>query len=121
MSITLYYKKASPPVSASHSFPMARQLQASKDLLIFGDSNVERNMLHTGRAYSQSSASVPARNLAEFNQALLQLQPGQYRIVVFAMFTNIVISAGNSVHSTDLTTRLSAVEACLKSLIQTIT
>ncbi len=53
---------------------MSRQIQAAKDLLIFGDSNVERNILHTGRLYSQSSESVPSRNLNEFTSALAQTQ-----------------------------------------------
>jgi hypothetical protein len=100
---------------------MARQLQAAKDLLIFGDSNVERNILHTGRAYSQTCVSVPARNLAEFTQALNQLQPGKYKIVVFTMLTNIVITSGNSVSSNNSATRLTAIEASLKSLISLIT
>jgi hypothetical protein len=100
---------------------MARQTQIAKDVLIFGDSNVERNILHTGRLYSQTSDSVSARNLNEFSQALAQFQPGKYRIVIFSMFTNIVINAGNSVASNNTMARLSAVEACLKSLVRLIT
>jgi hypothetical protein len=100
---------------------MARQTQAAKDLLIFGDSNVERNILHTGRLYSLSSESVPSRNLNEFRQALAQLQPGKYRIVIFSMFTNIVINTGNSVATNTPAARLSAIEACLKSLFRIIT
>jgi hypothetical protein len=100
---------------------MSRQVQATKDLLIFGDSNVERNILHTGRLYSMSSESVPSRNLNEFTQALNQFQPGKYKIVVFSMFTNIAINAGNSVPVNSTASRLSAIEACLKSLLRIIT
>ncbi len=100
---------------------MARQLQASKDLLIFGDSNVERNLLHTGRGYCSYSESVPARSLIEFNQALSQLQHGKYKIIVFAMFTNIVVHAGNTVSVNNPSVRLTAIESCLKAVIRSIT
>jgi hypothetical protein len=100
---------------------MARQIQATKDLLIFGDSNVERNILHTGRLYSLSSESIPARNLNEFTQAIGQLQPGKYKIVIFSMLTNIAINAGNSVSVNSVASRLSAIEACIKSLFKIIT
>jgi hypothetical protein len=100
---------------------MSRQLQVAKDLLILGDSNVERNLLHTGRLYCLQSESVPARNLVEFSEALSQLQLGKYKIIVFAMFTNIVINAGNFVSTNNHAARLTAIEACLKKLIKTIT
>jgi hypothetical protein len=100
---------------------MARQLQAAKDLLILGDSNVERNILHTGRLYSQTSESIPDRNITELNQALTQLQPGKYKIVVFAMLTNLVINAGNSSTLNNPATRLAAIEASLKTLFRTLT
>jgi hypothetical protein len=100
---------------------MARQLLAAKELLIFGDSNVERNLSGTGRLYCSQVESVPARNLTEFHQALSQLQPNKYRIVVFAMMTNIVISAGNSVSANDTYSRIKTIEACVKKLIRSIT
>jgi hypothetical protein len=100
---------------------MARQLQASKELLLIGDSNVERNLLHTGRLYCLQSESIPARNLSEFHQVLAHLQPNKYKIVVFAMLTNIVISAGNSVSANQPAARLLTIEACLKKLVRAIT
>jgi hypothetical protein len=99
---------------------MARQLQVSKELLIFGDSNVERNLLQTGHFYSQYADSIPARNLNEFANALQKAQIDRYKTVVFAMFTNLVASAGSTT-TQDLTSRLSAVGACLKSVLQSIT
>jgi hypothetical protein len=98
---------------------MSRQLQA-KEVLLIGDSNVERNILHTGRLYGQFADSVPARNLDEFASVLGRVQPDKYKTVVFAMFTNIVVSAGSTT-AQDVPSRLSAVGACLKTLIQTIT
>jgi hypothetical protein len=100
---------------------MARQLQVnSKELLIIGDSNVERNILHTGRMYSQYAESIPARNLSEFSTALSKVKPDMHKSVVFAMFTNIVANSGGTI-AQDLSTRLSSVEACLKLVLQDIT
>jgi hypothetical protein len=99
---------------------MARQLQANKELLIIGDSNIERNILHTGRLYCQLAESVPARNLAELSQAVGQIQPSKHKVVVFAMLTNLVINAGNAISTLDLSPRLVAVEAFLKTLFKDI-
>ncbi len=99
---------------------MSRQLQARKEILILGDSNVERNLLHSGRLYCQYAESVATRNLHEFTHALSQLQPEGPNLVVLAMFTNIVVEAG-SIHVRDLPSRLLAIEACLKILIRDIT
>jgi hypothetical protein len=84
---------------------MSRQLQANKELLIIGDSNVERNILHTGRLYCQLAESVPAQNLNELGQAVVHIQPNKHKAVVFAMLTNIVISAGNSISTLDSSAR----------------
>jgi len=100
---------------------MSRQLQANKELLILGDSNIERNILHTGRLYCQLAESVPARNLLELGRAVGHIQPTKHKVVVFAMLTNIVISAGNAVSALDLNPRLIAIEECLKSLFRDIT
>jgi hypothetical protein len=99
---------------------MARQLQANKELLIIGDSNVERNILHTGRLYCQLAESVPARNLVELGKAVGQIQPSRHKVVVFAMLTNLVVNAGNATPTIDPSVRLIAVEACLKSLFKDI-
>jgi hypothetical protein len=95
---------------------MARQLQANKELLIIGDSNVERNILHTGRLYCQLAESLPTRNLTELSTAVNHIQPTKHKVVVFAMLTNIIISAGNSVATLDNSAHLIAVEASLKNL-----
>jgi len=89
---------------ARHSFfsnKMARQLQANKELLIIGDSNIERNILHTGRLYCQLAESVPTRNLGELGQAVGKIQPGRHKVVVFAMLTNIIVNAGNAISTLD--------------------
>jgi hypothetical protein len=100
---------------------MARQLQAKKELLILGDSNVERNILHTGRLYCQLAESVPSRNITELSNAVNQIQPNKHKVVVLAMLTNIVINSGNSIATLDPSARLIAVEACLKSLFTDLT
>jgi hypothetical protein len=100
---------------------MARQLQAKKEILIFGDSNVERNILHTGRLYCQYAKSIPARNLSKFSVALSSLQPNKYKLVIFAMLTNIIVATGNSANTMDQEIRVKAVEAGLKALIRDIT
>jgi len=100
---------------------MARQLQAKKELLILGDSNVERNILHTGRLYCQMAESVPARNITELGNAVNQIQPIKHKVVVLAMLTNIIVNAGNTVATLDPSARLIAVESCLKSLITDLT
>jgi len=99
---------------------MARQLQANKELLIIGDSNVERNILHTGRLYCQLAESVPARNLLELSRAVGQIQPNKHKVVIFAMLTNLIVSTGNAVSAMDLSPRIIAIEACLKSLFKDI-
>ncbi len=99
---------------------MSRQLQAAKELLIIGDSNVERNILHTGLFYSQYAETIATRNLSEFTNVLGRVRPDRHKSVVFAMFTNIVVNAGSTV-AQDLPSRLSAVEACLRAVVQNIT
>ncbi len=100
---------------------MARQLQAKKELLLLGDSNVEQNILHMGRLYCQLAESIPARNISELSNAVNQIQPNRHKVVVLAMLTNIVINAGNSIATLDPSARVIAVEACLKSLFTDLT
>jgi hypothetical protein len=100
---------------------MDRQLQANKELLIIGDSNVERNILHTGRLYCQLAESLPTRNFTELSTAVNHIQPTKHKVVVFAMLTNLIISAGNSVATLDNSARLIAVEASLKNLFADLT
>jgi hypothetical protein len=100
---------------------MARQLQAKKELLLLGDSNVERNILHTGRLYCQMAESVPARNITELSNAVNQIQPAKHKVVVLAMLTNIIVNSGNTIATLDPSARLIAVEACLKGLFTDIT
>ena len=89
--------------------------------MIIGDSNVERNILHTGRLYCEEAESVPARNLHEFHSALHLIQPNKHKLVVFAMMTNLVISAGSTISSANLPSRLAAINTFLKDLIREIT
>jgi hypothetical protein len=96
---------------------MARQLVA-KDVLLIGDSNVRRYLFRSGLHYAQSGEIGVARNQSEFNEALKLIQPDKYRIVVFAMLTNLVIDAGESGH--DHSTRLSAIDEYLGGLLQTL-
>ncbi len=100
---------------------MARQLQAKKELLLLGDSNVERNILHTGRLYCQMAESVPARNITELSNAVNQIQPAKHKVVVLAMLTNIIVNSGNAIATLDPSARLIAVEACLKGLFTDLT
>jgi hypothetical protein len=81
---------------------------------------VERNLLHAGCLYSELADSVPARNLDELATALRGLQPNKYKVVIFAMLTNIVITAGNSSPKPDLDSRLLSIEACLKPLVRNL-
>lgn len=98
---------------------MSRQ-QLTKDILIIGDSNVERNVLHSGRLYSELCDSVPARNSNEFSMAIRSVKADKYSVVILAMLTNIIITAG-TLRTTDTTVRLKSIEACLKELFRSIT
>jgi len=124
-SIEVYFYSTAPIKAGgsaralSFNFKMSRQLQARKSLLIIGDSNVERNILHTGRLYCEQAESAPARNQNEYQAALRQIQPNKHKLVVFAMLTNLVVAAGNSASS--LPARLTSIEAYLKLLIRNIT
>jgi hypothetical protein len=100
---------------------MARQLQAKKELLLLGDSNVERNILHTGRLYCQMAESVPARNITELSNAVNQIQPAKHKVVVLAVLTNIIVNSGNAIATLDPSARLIAMEACLKGLFTDLT
>jgi hypothetical protein len=100
---------------------MSRQLQARKSLLIIGDSNVERNILHTGRLYCEQAESVPARNQGEYQRALKSIQPNQHKLVVFAMLTNLVVNAGNASSSTALSSWLTSIESFLSVFIKDLT
>jgi hypothetical protein len=59
-----------------------------------------------------------ARNLTEFGSALKMVESKNYRIVVFAMMTNIVIDAGSA--GNDHSTRLDAIEECLSPLMENL-
>ena len=88
---------------------------------MLGDSNVERNILHTGRLYCQMAESVPARNITELSNAVNQIQPAKHKVVVLAMLTNIIVNSGNAIATLDPSARLIAVEACLKGLFTDLT
>jgi len=97
---------------------MARQLIA-KEILIIGDSNVQRHLVHSGKYYYQQSDCEVARNLEEFTTGVQSITKDKYKFVIFAMLTNSVINAGNSSQG-PLAIWLNAIKACLKSLIKQI-
>jgi hypothetical protein len=96
---------------------MARQV-ISRDVLILGDSNIRRYLYRCGGAYSEACDCGMARSLSEFGQNLKMVDNPSYRIVVFAMFTNIVIDAGSVGH--DHQTRLEAIDECISPLIENL-
>ncbi len=95
------------------NFNMARQLHV-KDILLIGDSNIRRNIARSGRYYSQSAEIGSARNLTEFAEAVKMIEPEKFKIVIFAMITNIAIDAGNP--CLDAQARLQAISDCLGPL-----
>jgi hypothetical protein len=68
---------------------MARLLHA-KDILIIGYSNDRRHLSRSGRSYSVTAECGTARNLSEFAEAAKMLEPDKYKIVIFAMLTNVM-------------------------------
>jgi hypothetical protein len=98
---------------------MARQLHLPRrDTLIIGDSNIRRNLSRAGKLYAQTTDCGLARNLAEFTAVCQQLEPGKYKAVIFAMMTNILVSAGDTGY--DHPTRMTAISECLGPLIRNI-
>jgi hypothetical protein len=120
LTIQPYYKKKTFLISGLILLQstMARQLMA-KEVLIYGDSNVQRHLLHSGKYYFQQSDCEVSRNVHEFTSALQTLPQEKYKLVVFAMLTNIVIDAGQSAPG-NLFTRLGNIENCVKALVKTI-
>jgi hypothetical protein len=96
---------------------MSQQVLA-RDLLLLGDSNIRRYLYRAGGAYSQTCDCGMARNLTEFGSALKMVESKNYRIVVFAMMTNILIDAGSA--GNDHSTRLDAIEECLSPLMENL-
>ncbi len=103
---------------STSSFPhlprMSRQLRC-KDFLIVGDSNVHRNLLHTGLFYHQQTECGLARNTEELAEALRLIQSNNFKLVVFDMMTNLVVNAGNASASSSMSARLAAIDDCLKT------
>jgi len=96
---------------------MSQQVVA-RDLLILSDSNIRRYLYRAGGAYSQTCDCGMARSLTEFGSSLKMVDSTNYRIVVFAMLTNIVIDAGSS--GNDHFTRMNAIEECLSPLLENL-
>jgi hypothetical protein len=96
---------------------MSQQVLA-RDLLILGDSNIRRYLYRAGGAYSQTCDCWMARNMTEFGTAIKMVESTNYRIVVFAMLTNIVIDTGSSGH--DHSTRMDAIEECISPLLKNL-
>jgi hypothetical protein len=89
-----------------------------RDVLIIGDSNVRRYLFRAGLHYAQSTDFGVARNQPEFDEAIKLMQPDKYRIVVFAVLTNLVVDAGET--APDQSRRLLAIEECLSNFIQSL-
>lgn len=96
---------------------MVRKIQA-RDLLIIGDSDVRRKLWRAGLLYTQSSECVVAHDITEFTEAVKLLEPNKHKIVIFAMMTNIIVSAGSN--GTDHVSRIKAIDDCLDSLFKDI-
>ncbi len=93
--MTAAYKSSLRPTSALSLTSAMAQLIA-KDLLIIGNSNIRRYLYRAGGAYSQACDCGIARNLTEFGNSLKMIESKNYRIVIFAMMTNIVIDTGST-------------------------
>jgi hypothetical protein len=89
-----------------------------RNLLLIGDSNIRRYLYRSGGAYSQTCDVGVARNMTEFGTTLKMVESKNYRIIVFAMLTNIVIDAGSAGH--DHSTRYDAIEECLSPLLENL-
>ena len=90
----------------------------AKDLLILGDSNVKRYLYRAGGAYSQACDCGLARNMTEFGNTLNLLEAKDYRIVIFAMMTNIVIDARSGGHYQ--ASRLELIGKCTSPLLENL-
>jgi hypothetical protein len=90
----------------------------AKDLLIIGDSNIRRYLYRSGGAYSQACDCGISRNLTEFGNSLKMIESKNYRIVIFAMMTNIVIDAGSAGH--DQSSRLELIGECTSPLLENL-
>jgi len=101
------------------STTMSRQLIA-KEILLVGDSNVQRNLLSAGRLYSDLCENGLARNISEFAEAVKLIQRDKYKLVIFAMLTNIMVDAGNTSASPSLDARLATIKPYLEALIKDI-
>jgi len=91
----------------------------AKDILIIGDSNVRRYLFRPGKHYAQCSDFGVARNNTELAEALKLIVTDKYRIVIFAMLTNLVVDAGfASGVGPDQTTRLNDISESTSNLLQ---
>ena len=96
---------------------MSRQV-VERDVLILGDSNVRCYLGRCGGAYTQACDCGLARNMSEFGNHLKMVDATNYRIVIFAMMTNILIDAGSEGH--DHQSRIHAMDECLSPLIENL-
>jgi hypothetical protein len=96
---------------------MSRQV-IERDVLILGDSNVRRYLGRCGGAYTQACDCGLARNMSEFGNHLKMVDATNYRIVIFAMMTNILIDAGSE--GNDHHSRIHAMDECLSPLIENL-
>jgi hypothetical protein len=96
---------------------MAQQV-ISRDVLILGDSNIRRYLNRCGGAYTLACDCGMARSMTEFGNSLKMVEAPNYRIVIFAMMTNIIIDAGSEGH--DHQSRIDAIDECLSPLIENL-
>jgi hypothetical protein len=87
-------------------------------VLILGDSNIRRYLYRSGGAYSQTCDCGMARSMTEFGTNLRMVEAPNYRIIIFAMLTNIVIDAGSTGH--DHSSRMDAIEECVSPLLENL-
>lgn len=86
----------------------------SKILLLIGDSNVKRWMPHLCETYQKIVAFAPAHNLEELPSALSKVS-NAYQMVVFAGFSNIVVSSGESAQNS--VDRLERIDTAISNVL----
>jgi len=112
-----YYKKPNILTSCLSFIHLMAQ-HVARDVLILGDSNVRRYLGRCGGAYTQACDCGLARNMSEFGSSLRMVEANNYRIVIFAMMTNVVIDAGSE--GQDHHSRIHAVDECLSPLVENL-
>ena len=95
---------------------MASQLQA-RELLVLGDSNVNRFYTRIGLSQAQTLDFVQCRNISEVTTALASFKRS-YKIVVMAFLSNLIVDTGET--ATNDVDRMSAIDDTLNNIIPQI-